>query len=103
MKTKRKFTREFKLSIVNELENKSFVQVCREHDLHPSLLSKWRRDYKENPREAFSGNGKIWKEDAKIAQYERIIGQKCVEIEFLKKTLEVLQQKRAEERKRWPQ
>ena len=40
MRTRRKFTREFKLSVVNELESKSFAQVCREHDIHPSLLSK---------------------------------------------------------------
>jgi len=103
MRTKRKFTRDFKLSVVNELESKSFAQVCREHDIHPSLLSKWRRDYKENPIEAFSGNGNLWKEDARIAQYERIIGQQCAEIAFLKKTLGVLHEKRAEERKRWPQ
>lgn len=103
MKIRRKFTREFKLSLINELESKSFVQVCREHDIHPSLLSKWKRDYQANPQEAFSGNGNIWKEDARVAQYERIIGQQCAEIAFLKKTLEVLQRKRAEERRRWLQ
>ena len=103
MRSRRKFTREFKLSVLNELESKSFVQVCREHDISPSVLSKWRREYGGNPDEAFKGNGRLWKEDAKIAQYERLLGKLYAEIEFLKKTLEVLQQKRTEERKRWPQ
>jgi len=101
MRTRRNFTREFKLSILRELESKSAAEICREHNIHPVLLSTWKRDYKKNPNSAFSGRGNMWKEEAKIIQYERIIGQLYAENAFLKKTSEVLQQRNAEEKKRW--
>ena len=49
--------------ILNELEAKKMVVVCREHDLSPSTVSGWKRDYEANPKEAFKGHGRIWKED----------------------------------------
>lgn len=100
MVTKRKFTREFKLSILQELESKRMAQICREHSLRESLVSKWKKDYSSNPKEAFKGNGNLWKEDAKIAQYERLVGQLYAENAFLKKVYESLKQQIAEERRK---
>lgn len=99
MGIKRRFSREFKLSVLKELETKRLAEVCRAHNLAPSTVSGWRSDYEKNPKEAFKGNGNMWKEDAKIAQYERIIGQQCVEIAFLKKVYEMLKQQIAEEKR----
>ncbi len=40
MKTRKKFTREFKISVLREIENgKSSAQVSRENSIHPSMLS----------------------------------------------------------------
>ena len=86
MKTRKKFTRDSKILILRELENgKSAAQVCREYCIHPSMLSKWKREYKENSHTAFSGNGNINKPDAKLAESERLIGQLYAENAFLKK------------------
>jgi len=95
---KRKFTREFKLSILRELESKSSAELCREHNIGQSLLSKWKRDYEKNPQEAFSGQGNMWKDNAKIVHYERLIGQLYAEIDLLKKTTALLQERKAEEK-----
>ena len=100
MVLKRKFTREFKLSVLQELESKRMSQVCREHSLRESLVSKWKKEYSSNPKEAFKGNGNLWKEDAKIAQYERLVGQLYAENVFLKKVYESLKQQIAEERRK---
>ena len=84
MKKRRTFTREFKISVLRELENgKSSAQVCREHSVHPSVLSKWKQEYKENPKMAFGGNGNICKLNAQVGEYERIIGRQCAEINFV--------------------
>jgi transposase len=99
MGIKRQFSKDFKLSIVKELETKRLSEVCREHNVHPSTISGWRKDYEANPKDAFRGHGNIWKEDARIAQYERIIGQQSVEIAFLKKVYERLKQQAAEEKR----
>jgi transposase len=85
MGIKRQFIREFKLSILNELETKKLAEVCRTHNLAPSTVSGWRTDYDKNPKEAFKGHGKIWKEDAKLAEKDRLIGQLYAENAFLKK------------------
>ena len=61
------------------------AQICREHSLGGSLVSKWKKEYGSNPKEAFKGNGNLWKEDAKIAQYERLVGQLYAENAFVKK------------------
>ena len=100
---RRIFSREFKLSLLQELESKSAAQICREQELHPVLLSSWKRDYEKDPAHAFSGRGNAWKEEAKIARYERLIGQLYAEIALLKKTAALLQQRRAEEKRKWSQ
>jgi len=100
MKLKRKFTKEFKLAVVRDLEDKKFVEVCREHNLSYSVVQRWKREYAKNPKDAFAGSGNIWKEDARIAQYERIVGQLYAENAFLKKALEALKQHLAEERRK---
>lgn len=99
---RRKYPKEFKLQVLRELEGKDFVQVCREHDLNPNVVGRWKREYRADPQNAFSGKGNLWKEDARIAQYERLIGRLYAEIDFLKKTLDTLQRRRTEER-RWSQ
>jgi len=39
----------------------------------------------ENPEKAFSGNGNQYKDQARIAELERLLGQAHAEIELLKK------------------
>lgn len=100
MKKRRTVTRDFKISVLRELENgKSTAQVCREHGIHPSMFSKWRREYRDNPQMAFGGNGNICKLNAKVADYERVIGQLYAENAFLKKVLSTLETKLTEYRK----
>ena len=100
MKTRKKFTREFKISILRELENgKSSAQVSRENGIHPSMLSKWKREQKEDPGIAFSGNGNISKPEVKLAESERLIGQLYAENTFLKKVLSSLETKLQEHQK----
>ena len=97
MGSRRRFTKEFKNSVVQELESSSPAEICREHDIHQNMLQRWQKEYESNPHDAFKGNGKLWKQEAKIAQYERLIGQQCIEIDLLKKRTEHLRQLRAEE------
>ncbi len=100
MKARKKFTREFKISILREFETgRSAAQVCRENGIHPSMLSKWKREYKENPETAFSGNGNINKPESKLAESERLIGQLYAENAFLKKVLSSLETRLQEHQK----
>src|SRR5450756_1469834 len=75
------------------------AQVCREQGIHPSMLSKWKREYKDNPETAFSGNGIDNRLEAKLSESQRLIGQLYAENSFLKKVLSSLEIKLLEHRK----
>lgn len=97
-KSRRQYTKEFKISLLREFESgKNLAQLSRENNLHPSLISRWKREYQENPDSAFSGNGKTYKEAAKIAELERLVGQLYAENNFLKKALTILEKRNQEE------
>jgi transposase len=52
----------------------------------------------EDPEKAFSGNGNKYKDQARIAELERLLGQAHAEIELLKKAFAMTQKKVREER-----
>ena len=97
---RRSFTKEFKVEILKQMDVRPLVEVCREHELLPAIVMRWKREFEGNPHDAFAGKGNLWKEDARIAHYERLLGKQAAEIDFLKKALEKVQQLRQEERKR---
>ena len=99
MKQRRSFTRDFKLSVLSELNIKKAAQVCKEHNIHPVLISKWKKEFNENPVKSFSGNGNLWKAEAEVEKYKRLVGELYAEIDFLKKTTKRLQELNAEEKK----
>lgn len=78
---------------------KSIAQVSRENEIHPSLIVKWKTEYFENPKKAFSGNGRVYKDQARMAELERLVGRLYAENEFFKKALGTLES-RIRERKR---
>lgn len=100
MGSRRRFTREFKLSVVQQLGSRSAAEICRENEIQQNLLCRWKKEYESNPGGAFQGNGKVWKEEARLAMYERLIGRLYSEIDLLKKSLEQMTRLRAQERQR---
>ena len=82
MGIKRRFSKEFKLLVLEELETKRLVEACRAHNLAPSTVSDWRTVYEKNPKDAFNGKGNIYKEEARLAEKDRLIGQLYVENAF---------------------
>ena len=99
---RRNYTREFKLSVITELEagDKPLAQIARENNVHPSLITRWKNEYYDDPEKAFSGKGNAYKDQANIAELERLVGQLHAENAFLKKSLEKLLARNQEERKR---
>ncbi len=89
---KRQFTRDFKLQILREIEaGKSLAQAAREHQLHPTLITKWKQQHAQYPEHAFSRHGHIYKDEARTAELERMIGQLTMENALLKKALSRLE------------
>ena len=88
-KKRKQYGREFKIQILREVETGTPVsQLSRQHGIHESLLHKWKRQYSEDPENAFNGPGRASTDKAKIGELERSIGKLYLENEFLKKTID---------------
>jgi len=76
----RRFTREFKLQVVREVESgKSIAQAAREYQSHPTMIGLRRRENLRCAEQAFSGNGNSLKSEARVAELERMVGQLTME------------------------
>jgi len=85
---RRQFTREFKVQVVREVEaGKALAQAAREYQLHPNLIVHWRQVHQQYAAQAFAGHGRQYKEEARLAELERLIGQLTLENALLKKAL----------------
>lgn len=85
IKSRRKFTREFKIAAVKRLQAGYPVgRVARELEVNPNQLHLWKRQFEERPNSAFSGEGRRRVEETQVAELERKIGQQAMEIDFLK-------------------
>jgi len=92
VKKRRIFPREFKIEVIREIEQGTKpAEVCRKHNLHPVLVSLWKREYHQCPDTAFQEHGNQYKDEAKIAELEQLVGKLYIENEFLKKTLTELE------------
>lgn len=88
VRKRRIFSRDFKIEVIREIEQGTKqAEVCRKHNLHPVLVNLWRREYHQCPDTAFQERGKQYKDEAKIAELEQLVGKLYIENEFLKKTL----------------
>src|ERR1700689_3667733 len=93
MKSRRKFSREFKQTAVRQLAGgKSAAEVARA--VHPSDLYRWRRELDEHGADAFIGAGRKRADDDRVAELERKVGQQTLEIDFLKRALQHVEEQR---------
>lgn len=87
-KSRRIFTREFKLAAIKEVESgKPLSYVARHLEISANTLHRWHREFKNHPTQAFSGHGKRMFAESREEQLERKIGQLTMENDFLKKLL----------------
>ena len=95
MKARRKFTKEFKQTAVRRIESgQSVGEVARALEVHPSDLQRWRRELRDHGDRAFAGAGKKRAEESRVAELERKVGQQAMEIDFLKRALQHVEEQR---------
>ena len=95
MKSRRKFSKEFKQTAINRLNSgQTAAEVARALEVHPSDLHRWRRELQEHGERAFNGAGKKRAQETQIAELERKIGQQTIQIDFLKRALQHVEEQR---------
>lgn len=92
-KSRRTFSKEFKLQVLGELDaGASVAEAARIHHVHPETIRQWKRTLRKYGERSFAGNGRAYSDEAKIAQLERALGQATLENSLLKKALSVLKE-----------
>ncbi len=88
---KRTFDREFKLTLMHQLESgeKRPGQVCREHALSHSLLKRWRDQYAELGDQAWSDSqpNAEAEDSPRVRELEAALGRAHLENELLRRAL----------------
>ena len=93
--SRRKFTKEFKQAAVRRLETgASIAEVARACEVNPNVLHRWRREFRDGVDRAFPGLGKKKADESQVAELERKIGQQTLEIDFLKRALQRVEEAR---------
>ena len=91
MKSRRKFTPEFKAKVVLDAlqERESTSELAKKYSLNSEQINKWKREFKANAAILFTAET-TKKEDQNDKEKQKLyetIGQQKVEIDFLKKAL----------------
>ena len=63
------------------------AQVAWAYGVHPVTLARWKRHFLEHRAKVFGGKEEVKAYEKKVAELERISGQKEVEIALLKNFL----------------
>lgn len=93
--SRRSFTKEFKEAAVRRLElGASIGEVARACEVNPNVLHRWKRELREQGAKAFAGNGKSRGEENHVAELERKVGRQALEIDFLRRCLQHVEEQR---------
>ena len=86
-RARRTFTAEFKAKVVLDLlaGHTTQAEVCRKHQLSPSLLALWKAALLDRLPTVFQADDRRAAEADRIAELERLVGQQALELSALKK------------------
>lgn len=92
MSKTRQFKPELKAKLVLQVLTgaKSPAQVCREHNLHINLFSRWKTQFIENAFLVFERESSLSDQQDRLAELERMVGRLTMELEISKKASDLL-------------
>ncbi|CAM2194952.1 transposase [Paraburkholderia kururiensis] len=77
MRTRRQFSREFKIEAVKLVTERgvSVSQAARDLDVHENVLREWVRELTVDPQQAFPGHGAMKPELAELERLKREVAK----------------------------
>jgi transposase-like protein len=90
--TRRSFTPAFKAQVALQAlrGEKSQAALCREHNLSPDMLCRWKQTLEAQAQELFATAAHSDAKDERLAQLERLVGQLTLELSAAKKLSRIL-------------
>ena len=111
MTRKKKYSKEFKLDVVNLVLQQNYTKAAasRSLDVNPNLLGRWVNELKEDDGHVFRGDGKLTLEQLELRQLREEVKRLKMEKEILQKSDGLLCQRNevkysfiAQHKKIWP-
>ena len=92
MRTRRKFTGEFKSRVVLEVLSgeKTVAEACREYELTGQMINDWKAQFLAAAPQAFESNTASSEEAERIADLEQMVGKLTMQLEIAKKASRLL-------------
>lgn len=87
--SRRKFSSKFKTQVAIDAlkEQMTIQQLASKHNVHPSQITSWKKEFLENATAAFESQSKQKLDSSKEDELYAKIGRLQTEVEFLKKVL----------------
>jgi transposase-like protein len=92
MRTRRKFTSEFKSRVVLELLSgeRPVTEACREYDLTAQMVNDWKAQFLAAAPQVFEKGAPSSGEAERIAELEQMVGKLTMQLEIAKKASRLL-------------
>lgn len=93
-KRRRSYDSDFKREAVNlyQTSNKSSTQIEKELGIGNGILRRWVREYNEDPRNSFRGNGNMLPTELEFKKLKKEISHLKKERDILKKAVGIFSQ-----------
>jgi len=86
----KRYSAKLKFQVVTELlsGDKTPGQIAKAYGVHPNTVNAWKKAFFEKGPEIFSQDNIVAEYERRIAELERLVGRKELEIALLKNFLE---------------
>jgi len=81
----KRYSPRFQFQVVLEVlkGDRDAVEIARVHDLHPTTVARWKREFLENGAAVSGKDSALAVYEKRIKEMERLLGRKEVEIALL--------------------
>jgi transposase len=88
-KQRRRYDKAFKLEVLRMIQqsDRTIQSIAQELGIHPGVISRWRRQFREQENDAFPGKGHQTPEDEEIRRLKKQLADVKEERDILKKAV----------------
>ena len=89
-KQRKQYDQQFKIEAVKlVLSGRSLYEVAHNLGIHPTMLTRWKRQYLQDPTNSFPGKGHLKPDDERYRELEKRLKEVTEERDILKKAVAV--------------
>ncbi len=81
----KRYSPRFQFQVVLEVlkADRNALEIARAHDLHPTTVARWKREFLENGSAVFGKDTTLAAYEKRVKEMERLLGRLEVEIALL--------------------